>query len=308
MYSFEFIDLNNVNLEEFNSFPKKTPFTTVPWLRFISEDKDAIPKIIRITQGEELIGYFTGLVFNKLGIKFFGSPFKGWSTNYMGFDLYDYTLISSLLEPTIDFVMKETKCLYLELVDRNITTENIVSTRFQTDIVTDLEVDIDKSDEELLKSVKKDCRKYICQFESRGAYIETVVPDDEFIETLHKQLCEVFEKQNLVPPYSLEKIKICVKYLKESDMMLCLRIKEPKGEVIASFIFLGLNKKCIGWCASSTSKFQHLRPNEYIIWHGIRKFRGDLRFLTYRGRETISTNGILMKLNMLESLLLNIHF
>ena len=34
----------------------------------------------------------------------------------------------------------------------------------------------------------------------RGAVIEIVEPNEEFIETLYEQLKEVFAKQNLVPP------------------------------------------------------------------------------------------------------------
>ena len=66
MYSFEIIDIDKVNQEEFNSFVRKTPFTTIPWLKFLSEDKKAIPVIVRITQNEKLIGYFSGLTFKKI--------------------------------------------------------------------------------------------------------------------------------------------------------------------------------------------------------------------------------------------------
>lgn len=280
MYSFEIIDIDKVDIQEFNSFPKKTPFTTIPWIQFLSEDKNAVPKIIRITKNSELVGYFTGLIFKKFGINIFGSPFKGWSTNYMGFDLYNYDLIYELLEPTIDFIMKETKCLYMEIVDRNISPERLKANNFQVDIVKNLELKIDKSDEEILKSIKKDCKEFIRQFERRGAYLEEVEPDDEFVEILHTQLCDVFSKQNLVPPYSLNKIKTCVKYLKDTGMMLCLSVKEPEGKTIASYIYIGLNQKCIAWCTSSIREYQRLRPNEYMVWYGIRKFR-DMGYNTF---------------------------
>lgn len=273
MYLFEMIEINDIDEKEYNSFENKTPFTTIPWLKFLSEDKNAIPKIVRITRDGELIGYFSGLLFSKCGIKIFGSPFKGWTTNYMGFDLYNYDLISDLVKPTIEFIMKETKCVYLELVDRHLTEKDLKDSEFKIDVVKNLEVDIDKSDEEILKSIKKDCKEFIRQFERRGATIEEVEPDDEFLQNLYQQLCEVFSKQDLVPPYSLDKLKRCVKYLKDTGMMLCLSVKEPQGKVIASYIYIGLNKKCIAWCTSSTREFQRLRPNEYMVWYGIRKFR-----------------------------------
>jgi len=273
LYSFEIVDIDKVNICEFNSFSNKTPFTTIQWIQFLSEDKNAIPIIIRITNKNELIGYFSGLIFKILGFKIFGSPFKGWNTNYMGFDLYNYDIIDELIEPTIQFVMRKTKCIYLEMVDRNITPDKIKNLKYEVEVVKNLEIDIDKNDELLIKSIKKDCREFIRQFERRGAYIEVTEPTDEFIKVLYSQLCEVFKRQNLIPPYRIDKIQKCVKYLKDTGMMLCLQVKEPLGSVIASYIFLGLNQRCIAWCTSSCRKYQHFRPNEYLIWYGIRKFR-----------------------------------
>lgn len=33
------------------------------------------------------VGYFTGMIVRKIGLRILGSPFPGWSTDYMGLSL-----------------------------------------------------------------------------------------------------------------------------------------------------------------------------------------------------------------------------
>lgn len=285
MYSFELIDIDKVDISEYYNFEKKSPFTTLPWIRFLMEDNNAQPVIIRITEDNELIGYFTGLTVKKFGVKIFGSPFKGWGTCYMGYDLHDYSLIVKILEPTIKFIFTHTKCLYIELTERNLGVDKINDIKQKTEVFTTLEIDINKSDEEFFRSIKRDCRKYINQFEKRGATIEIAEPDEAFAAELYDQLCDVFAKQKLVPTYSLNKIIVFLKNLKDSGMLLCLRVRDLRGKSIASFVYYGKNEKCFGWCNGSYREFQHYRPNEYMVWHG-------LRILRDRGYEIFDYAGV----------------
>lgn len=270
MYSFEVIDIDKVNIEEFNAFEKKSVFTTIEWLKFIKLDQYAEPTIIRITDQKKLIGYFTGCLVKKFGIKIFGSPLSGWATCYMGFDLFDYTLITALLEPTIDFIFKATKCLYFECRERNLSIVDINKIKYNTNIVTTVEVDMDRTLDDILKSFKGNCRQNIRQFEKRGATIEIVEPTDEFVEDLYNQICDVFSKQNLVPTFSLHKIRSFVESLKNTDKLLCLSVKNPERKSIASLISVGYKDKFSGWSIGSLKEFQYYRPNEYLIWFAIK--------------------------------------
>lgn len=273
MYSFEQIDIDKIDIEEYYGFEKKSPFTTLPWLRFLIEDNKANPVIVRITDNNELIGYFTGLTIRKFGIKIFGSPFKGWSTCFMGYDLFDYSLIKELLEPTIEFIYKKTKCHYIEIVERNLNPDDMKNIKYKTEITSTLEIDIDKTDEELMKSFDSRCRTIIRQFEKNDAIIEIAEPNEKYIEEIYDQLCDVFLKQNLASPYSMDKMKIFIKNLRNGEMLFCVKVLDPDGKNIASTIFYGYNKICFGWCTASYREAQHFRPNEQMIWFGLRYLR-----------------------------------
>ncbi|MBF7097335.1 GNAT family N-acetyltransferase [Alkalibacter mobilis] len=285
MYDFERIDIEKINIEEYYNFDTKSVFTSVEWLRFLEEDNDGEIVVLRITEDGKLIGYFSGLIIKKFGIKIFGSPFKGWSTRYMSYDLYDNTLIKDLLEPTVKYIFKSTGCLYIEIVDKNLGPEDMEYIKYETQLVTTLEIPINKSDEEILAGVKRNCRQFIHQFENRGATAEISEPNDEFAREMYSQICEVFAKQNLVPTFSLKKIELMLKHLGETDMVVCVTARNPEGVPIGCYIGCGMNKKCFGWCIGSRKEYLWYRPNEYLFWYGLRYCRG-------HGRESYDFSGV----------------
>lgn len=285
MVHFERIALEDINLEEFNGFENKSVFTSIEWLRFLEEDSKGEIVILRITEGTDLMGYLSGLIVRKFSIRIFGSPFKGWSTRFMSFDLIDPGNIKRLIKPTMDYLFHNLKCHYVEMVDRNLTPQDQKDIPYETQVVTSLEIPINRSDEEILASVKRNCRQMIKQFESRGATAEVVQPDEAFAQVIHELVCQVFARQNLAPTFSLEKIQRMLKHLGPTGQVVCVTAKDPQGEIIGAYIGCGMSKRCFGWCIASRQDALWYRPNEYLFWTGMRFCRG-------HGRETYDFSGV----------------
>jgi lipid II:glycine glycyltransferase (peptidoglycan interpeptide bridge formation enzyme) len=272
MYEFEQIDLCNIDLNEFNNFENKSIFTTVEWLEFVEEDSKANPIILKISKEKKFIGYFSALTVTKFGVKIIASPFNGWSTCFMGFDTHVDNKIE-IIHDLSEHLFKFFKCSYIEIIDRDISIMQAQAIGYSYTLVSTLELAIDKSDEELFKVFKTDCRNFIRQFERRGAVLETAIPNDEFAEEYYEQLKDVFAKQSLVPTYSVEKVKRLLNHLSNTGMLLCLRVCDPEGLSIATSIFIGYNKKFFFWGGASLRQYQSYRPNEYMIWYAIKYWR-----------------------------------
>lgn len=276
-YQFTKIPYSQLDEDEFNSFPNKVVNTTKPWIDFIVEDSHAEPIILRITLDNTLVGYFTGLKVCKIGINIIGSPFSGWSTTYMGIDVYDNSLKIEILPELIEYLQRYEKCTYIQIIERDITMEEAKELhdkyRYQIKPVETLDLGINYSDAELYKHMKTDCRNFIKQFERRGASLEIAEPNDSFAEEYYTQLLDVFAKQNLVPTYTVEKVKCLLKHLAKSNNILCLRVKDPEGRSIATSIFPGFNKKCFFWGGASLRSYQQYRPNEYMIYTAMKYWR-----------------------------------
>lgn len=264
----------DLDLQEYNSAPGKTVFTTMQWLDYIEEDSQVTPLFLRITQGDTFVGYFTAMIQKSYGFRIIASPFAGWSTCHMGFDLVDTTVNKLDLIPSVaEYLFKKKKAHLIEITDRDITVEAATDRGYRTGIADTLELAIDRTDEELFKVFKTDCRNFIRQFERRGATLEYVDPDDTFAEEYYTQLQDVFAKQGLVPTYSLEKVKCLLRHLRPSGNVLCLRVRDPEGNCIATSIFPGYNGKFFFWGGASYRSGQHYRPNEYMLWTAIRYWR-----------------------------------
>jgi len=87
MISFQRIHLQDVRWEDSGIFDEINVFQTLPWLSFLAETQKAEPVIAAVESDGHLLGYFTGLMVNKYGIKVLGSPFRGWGTYFMGFGM-----------------------------------------------------------------------------------------------------------------------------------------------------------------------------------------------------------------------------
>src|SRR5919108_4238997 len=72
-----------------SGFPDYHVFQTPAWLAFVAEAHGGTPVLATLTEGREPVGYFAGLVIRRFGVKILGSPFPGWGTEYMGFQLRD---------------------------------------------------------------------------------------------------------------------------------------------------------------------------------------------------------------------------
>lgn len=276
MFTFTRVDYTKIDIDEYYSTHDKSVFTTIPWMNYLLEDNPgSVPVVIRITQNERFAGYFTGLLVKKLGVKILGSPFRGWSTCFMGVETIDeleQDAIVGLYKELQKFLMKEYKCQYMSISDRKLSVD-LAEKHFRTISTDTLELHINRTDDELFKVFKTDCRNFIRQFERRGAILEIAEPNDLFAEEYYKQLIDVFDKQGLVPTYSVEKVKCLLHHLGSANMVLCLRVKDPDGNSIASSIYPGYGNKFFFWGGASDRSGQHYRPNEYMIWTAIKYWR-----------------------------------
>jgi len=273
MYYFEKIPIEQLDEIEYKRFIDKRIFTTLPWIKFIAEDQKAEPVFVRITKNGIFRGYFTGLMIKKFGVKILGSPLKGWSTSFMGFDTFNKLEKTKILPEFVKYAFRCLKCHYIELIDRDISIEEAKKTGIAFYKIDSLELDISKTEDEIFKNFKTDARNFCRQFTRKGAKIVKCTPNDSFAEEFLKQLQDVFSKQKLSPNWSLNKIRRLLRNLLVEDMILCLNALDPSGKSIATGIFPGYNKEFYFWGGASYRNFQFYRPNEAIQWYAIKHWK-----------------------------------
>lgn len=274
MYYFERIEYSKIDWNDFNKYSRKPVWTTKEWMDFIITDSRVEPLIFRIKRDDDYIGYAPFMIAKYLGVlKVAGSPFRGWSTCWMGIEVENVDEKLEIIKEISSILINKYGCHYCEIVDRDISMEQAYQSGFKVAPQGTLELDIACSDDELWKKFKTDCRNFIRQFERRGAILSVAEPNEEFAKEYYNELTDVFAKQNLVPSYSLDKVQRLLSSMKNSGNLLCLRVETPGGAPAASSIFLADKQRFYFWGGASYREHQHYRPNEYMLWFAIRYWR-----------------------------------
>jgi CelD/BcsL family acetyltransferase involved in cellulose biosynthesis len=273
-----------------DAYPDRLVYQTREWVEFVSDTQRAEPVVAALVEGSSTLGYFTGLVQRRFGVRILGSPMPGWTTAFMGFNLVAGVSRRDALDALVPFAFENLGCAHIEFRDRNLTASDLDGIELKQVPWTGIEVDLRGSEDEIWSTLRATCRTAIRKAEKQGVTVEEATGDD-FAEDFYPQLQDVFEKQALVPPYGIERVQALIRHVQPSGRLLLLRARDADGRCIATGIFPGTGRTMHFLAGASFRESQHLRPNEALMWHAMRhwKARGaeacDLGFaLSYKSK------------------------
>jgi hypothetical protein len=199
----EAIDFGAVPWQELDAMPDRTVFQTREWLLFVQATQKATPVVAALRDGSDTVGYFTGLVARKLGIKVLGSPFPGWTTSYMGFNLRPGVVRREAMAALPDFAFEQLRCMHLEFMDRQCTPEDYRALGWEYRMIGTFEVDLTADEETIFRRMKQGSCRWSIRKAAKSGVVIAEASDDAFAEEYYAMLQEVFAKQGLVPTYGL---------------------------------------------------------------------------------------------------------
>lgn len=283
MLELERVPLDQADWAALDARPDRVVFQTREWLRFLEETQDAQPVVARLLDGASEVGWFTGAIVRRFGVKILGSPFPGWTTASMGFNLDPGVERREAVIALTRFAFGELGCLHLELKDRELGHEHLAGLGFGHSETITYELDLTADEETLLSRMSSSARRNIRLGERNGLVVERA-SGEPFADEFHAQLTDVFAKQNLTPTYGVERVRALIRSLEPSGKLVLLRAVTAEGEPAASAIFPGLNEVCYFWGGASWRRHYRLRPNELLFWHMMREWKR-------RGAATLDTAG-----------------
>jgi hypothetical protein len=268
----ERVPLEEVDWENVDAFSDRNVFQTAGWLEFVARTQGAEPVVARIERDRELAGWFTGLIVRRYGVPILGSPFQGWTTGPMGFNLAPGIDRREAVEALLPFAFQRLRCLHLELLDRRARFEELSGLGARLAEFNTYEVDLAREEEEIFGGMSSACRRAIRKSVKEGVRVEEA-HGIEFADEYYAQLEDVFAKQSLRPPYGVERVRELVRCLEPSGQLLLVRALSPQGHSIATAIFPVLNEFAYFWGGASWRTHQILRPNEAVFWYTMRLLR-----------------------------------
>lgn len=272
MLKFHSIDFERAPWEQLDQFEDRNVFQLREWVAFLAETQKAEPVVAELRDGASTVGFFTGLVFRRIGIRILGSSFPGWTTPYIGFNLCPQVPRVEALRALESFAFGALKCLHLEVCDRLLTFDDAKSLGFICNSYESYETDLTLTEDQLFNRMDSPCRRCIRKAEKSGVKIEQA-HDIEFAAEYFDQLKDVFAKQNLVPTYGLDRVQKLVQHLLPTGHLLLLRARDADGNCVGTGIYPGFNKVASFWGNASFRSSQHLRPNEILHWSAMRYWK-----------------------------------
>jgi Acetyltransferase (GNAT) domain len=242
------------------------------WLEFVASFTGGELVVAELHRAGELVGYFNGILFRRCGIPILGSPFRGWTTPYMGCNLAPGTSRIEALASVERFAFRELGCLHLEVTDRHFTPEDAGARGYAHRPVRTLITDLTECEDRLLANMTSACRRAIRKAEKSGVIVEPATPDG-FAEEYHAQLQDVFAKQDLRPTYSSARVHKLIEHVHPSGDLLLARVRDADGRSIATGIFPGFGSFSFFWGNGSLRAHQILRPNEALHWFAMRYWK-----------------------------------
>lgn len=266
------IDAEKVNWAELDRFADRTVFQTREWLQFLRETQKGRVLVCQLSEGGEIAGYFSGLVFSRFGVRILGSSFPGWSTPYIGFNLVAGASRKSALAAIEELAWGTLKCLHMEISDPFFSRDDGKELGFTDGAYATHHTDLTQPEEKIFNSMDPACRRCIRKAEKSGVVIEEA-HDANFADEYYEQLKEVYAKQALVPTYSVDRVRSLIRNLEPTGRILLVRARDAEGNCIATGIFPGYNKIAEFWGNASWRASQNLRPNEAIHWYVMRYWK-----------------------------------
>ncbi|MBW3609083.1 MAG: GNAT family N-acetyltransferase [Actinobacteria bacterium] len=267
-----------------DALPDRVVYQTREWLSFLAATQRGEPFVAELLdERRRRVGYFTGLIISKYGVRILGSPFPGWSSGPMGFNLHPGANRHSALRAVLAHAFGPLRCLHVELLDRGLELQDVAQLGLRHDTMRTYAVDLRPDEDEIYASVTSPCRRAIKKSRRFGVTVEEAHGED-FADEFHPQLVDVFAKQSLTPRLDADRVRVMIRELEPTGRLLLLRARSAEGEGIATGIFLGMNGVAYAWGAASLRAHQAVRPNEAITWHAIRHWKA-------RGAQVLDLGG-----------------
>ncbi|WP_051580912.1 GNAT family N-acetyltransferase [Pseudonocardia acaciae] len=267
----ERMDPTEADWRRLDGLPDRTLFQTREWVEFVSNTQGGEPVVAEVVRGGEVVGYFTGLVVRKYGLRILGSPFPGWTTPSMGFTLTGDVTRREAAAALTDFAFRTLRCVHVELTDQDIQDDALTGHGFGCAFADTVELPLG-SDEEMFAGFTAARRNAIRKGRKVGVVVEEAT-DLEFADDYHAQLQGVFARQGLVPTYDVGRVRELITRLAPTGRLLLLRARAPEGHCIATAIFPAFGRTAYFWGGASVREYQILRPNEALVWHALRHWR-----------------------------------
>jgi hypothetical protein len=273
------VPLHAVPWQQLDLLEDRVLFQTREWLAFLQQTQRVEPVVAVLRAGEQDLGWFSGGLGTRFGVRVLGSAMPGWTTQYMGFNLREGVSRRAALDALVPFAFGDLRCAHLEVSDRSFCAADLAGTGLSHDPIRTFTADLSSDEATILSRMTPGTRQNMRKAQRLGVTVEEASPAG-FAAEYFAQLQDVFAKQRLVPTYGVDRVQALIDNVYPTGRLQLLRVRAPDGLSIATALVAGHGGAAYFWGGASWRDHQRMRPNEVLFWHAFRtwKARGASEF------------------------------
>jgi hypothetical protein len=213
----------------------------------------------------EVCGHWCGFLLQKFGVRIFGAPLPGSTTDYM------YPLMTQPLPvgPFLHAVHNwaEERRVHMIELGGEYFRDQLAANGYNIRSDPTYRVDLSAGSSAVWKNLKPAMRNKIRKAEKNGIVVG-VDTSTEFAGRFFDMLQAVFRRQGLAPTYGLRRVETVVRTLAESGNVVPLTAWRD-GEPLSSLIVLVDKRAAYFWGGASYETAYPLGANDIIHWYAL---------------------------------------
>jgi len=267
------------------------------WLDYLAASRGAEIRMWSIQDGCETLGYLCGGIVRKGPFRIFGSPLKGWGTNFMG-PVGNGTLDQPAFLQALDELAQREGFAISEMESRGWGREPFQGAGYHTQDLWTYQVKLGDEDE-MLRRMDKGRRYGIRKAERAGLWVEEAA-DPAVADEYYDLFTALMGRKGMVPPYPREVPRVLFAHLRRAGLILALRVRDSAGKLLAIGLFPYDDRSIYYWGGAGDKKAEKECPNDLMHWtvmrwaaeRGIRRYDlcGWGRFKREFGGELLTLN------------------
>jgi hypothetical protein len=246
----------------------KTLFHESCWLDYLATIRpDARFEYLSLRDDRGHVGYLCAATIRRFLIRIWGSPLPGTGTYSMG-PILDRPVDGDELVTALIGYCRANGVAHIELSNNSLAPEVMRRHGMQVDKGVTRLCPLPANEDAAWASLRSTCRNRIRKAAGNGLVAE-YTDDPQIVELFYEQYREVWGKQGLRIPFSIDRPRALYEHLMPAGRLLPVWVKY-QDRVIATGLFPHDERCVYFWGGASWLEHQPLYPNELLHWTLIR--------------------------------------
>ena len=246
-------------------YANRTLFHRRVWLDYLEASQGISIQSWRISEHGRTLGYFCGGLLTKGPFKILGSPLRGWGTNSLG-PAGEPSLESSAFLAGLDDLARREHLSMVELESLAVEPVDLAAAHYEPTTTATFVVEITPGNKDLMWSRVDSTRRTGIRKAERGGLVVEEAHDAAIADQFYDQYLEVMRRKNLSPPYPRQRPQLLFHFLNGTGLLLPARVRDPRGDVVATGLFPHDDTTIYFWGGASSSEGYKLFANDYLHW------------------------------------------